>query len=587
VGAAALTFTGTLDLRVARLTSTTGTLTLASGGTLAENGLLDVGAGTVVLGGDFRKSGGSLLTDNATLELQADLVVASDDPLSLKTVALNQRALMLGEPTPSLTLSEQLILDNPNSRIVQGAAELHLNGGIRLDSGGTLRLTYALDTGSGSIQLNGGLLAVDNSTTLASSLRHEDSSTIEVAADATLTYSGAGFGIGSHTLTLQGGGSFANQENITLDDPDGQLTLLGITVDNVTTSADSKGVVVDNASTVNHLAVSDLTPLAIASGETLSGKVTVVSGGTLQLSEAGTLASDVTMTGGTLAVAESLTISGTLVSAGAATVEVADGKTLSHSGGGLDLGPHTLTLSGGGTFDNTDNLTLNDPASLLVLSEGTTLSRLRANAPSDAGKGLQITGKGNFVSHLHLSDNLSVNSTDPLLLDDLTVDAALTLSSNQDVNTGTLWLLDNADLSLGTTSITLTVTDPVTVGNAQTLRNSAGNFAFDGGSTLLSGGELVAQGGSVSGNLNLSGGQLTVVQNSVFSGDLTHSESSMITVAVDQELNYGGAALEIGAKTLTLAGGGYFRNDNPIRLDQGSSELHLQDIEIDTVAVSA
>ena len=40
VGAAALTFTGTLDLRVARLTSTTGTLTLASGGTLAENGLL-------------------------------------------------------------------------------------------------------------------------------------------------------------------------------------------------------------------------------------------------------------------------------------------------------------------------------------------------------------------------------------------------------------------------------------------------------------------------------------------------------------------------------------------------------------------
>ncbi|MDP7317185.1 MAG: hypothetical protein QGH12_03220, partial [SAR324 cluster bacterium] len=331
VGAAALTFTGTLDLRVARLTSTTGTLTLASGGTLAENGLLDVGAGTVVLGGDFRKSGGSLLTDNATLELQADLVVASDDPLSLKTVALNQRALMLGEPTLSLTLSEQLILDNPNSRIVQGAAELHLNGGIRLDSGGTLRLTYALDTGSGSIQLNGGLLAVDNSTTLASSLRHEDSSTIEVAADATLTYSGAGFGIGSHTLTLQGGGSFANQENITLDDPDGQLTLLGITVDNVTTSADSKGVVVDNASTVNHLAVSDLTPLAIASGETLSGKVTVVSGGTLQLSEAGTLASDVTMTGGTLAVAESLTISGTLVSAGAATVEVADGKTLSHS----------------------------------------------------------------------------------------------------------------------------------------------------------------------------------------------------------------------------------------------------------------
>ena len=48
-------------------------------------------------------------------------------------------------------------------------------------------------------------------------------------------------------------------------------------------------------------------------------------------------------------------------------VIVATGKTLTYSGDVLQIGPNTLTMSGGGNFYNTDNLTLNHEDSVLKM----------------------------------------------------------------------------------------------------------------------------------------------------------------------------------------------------------------------------
>ena len=74
---------------------------------------------------------------------------------------------------------------------------------------------------------------------------------------------------------------------------------------NVSTSLANSGLDVDANSTVTSLYVGHTTPVSIASGITLSGAITVT-GGSIKLDEAGTLASSVSMSGGTLDVDKTL-----------------------------------------------------------------------------------------------------------------------------------------------------------------------------------------------------------------------------------------------------------------------------------------
>ena len=85
----------------------------------------------------------------------------------------------------------------------------------------------------------------------------------------------------------------------------------------------SLGLDVDNNSTVTSLTVGHTTPVSIASGRTLSGAITVTAG-SLQLDEAGELASTISMSGGTLDADNSSTLSGTLTQSGNITIDVAD-----------------------------------------------------------------------------------------------------------------------------------------------------------------------------------------------------------------------------------------------------------------------
>ena len=156
-----------------------------------------------------------------------------------------------------------------------------------------------------------------------------------------------------------------------LDDTDSKLKLSSIIVSNVITSANSLGLEIDDNSTITSLSVSNLTPVSITDGKSLSGGITVNTGGTVQLVDNGTLASNISMKGGTLDADKSLTISGTVTSAGDFSIDVNSGITLTFGAGEIKTESFQLTLEGAGTVAfpaNASGIVLNDADGLLKLN---------------------------------------------------------------------------------------------------------------------------------------------------------------------------------------------------------------------------
>ena len=257
----------------------------------------------------------------------------------------------------SLTVGHTTPVSIASGKTLSGAITVTA-GSIKLDEAGTLGST---------VSMSGGTLDVDKTLTLSGALTQSGSITIDVKAGEVLTYSGAAVSLGANTLTLSGGGTLGNTNAFVLNNADSKLLLNSITVDNVSTTSDSLGLDVDADSTVTSLSVANITPVSIASGKSLFGAITV-SAGSLKLNETGTLASSVSMRGGTLDADESSTVSGALTQTADITIDVADNKTLTYSGSAISLGANTLTLSGGGTLGNTNAIKLDNADSKLLLN---------------------------------------------------------------------------------------------------------------------------------------------------------------------------------------------------------------------------
>ena len=299
------------------------------------------------------------------------------------------------------------------------------------------------------------------------------------------------------------------------------------------------------------------------------------------------------MSGGTLDADESLAVSGALSLTADITIDVASGKTLTYSGAAIGVGDYTITLTGGGTLDNTNNLKLDDPGSLLAISDSTKISRLLVNASGTNG-GMTISSSvssstGNLVGNLSLSDSFSVSSDSVWSVDNITADTTLTFSTDKNVNFGALTLTGSADFSLGTGDITLSVSSPVTVGNTQKLQNGGGSFNFLGGLSLETGSELIGQGKQVSGNIVLNGGQIATEQNTVLTDNLTQSADSTIEIDTSKTLTYSGAVVDIGTSTLNVQGGGSFINSavSALSLNNAGSHLVLDNVTVGFVTASA
>jgi len=190
------------------------------------------------------------------------------------------------------------------------AANQTLAGQLNLQTNGELK-TSGYGQYIGDIALAGGKFSATDNQVLGGTLSITADSELSVSQTYTLTLSQTGgLALGANTLTLSGGGSLVSG-GLTLDNASSKLVLNSITVDNVSTTSDSLGLDVDADSTVTSLSVANITPVAIASGSSLFGGITV-SAGSLKLSEAGTLASTISMSGGVLDADESSTVSGGL-----------------------------------------------------------------------------------------------------------------------------------------------------------------------------------------------------------------------------------------------------------------------------------
>ena len=186
-------------------------------------------------------------------------------------------------------------------------------------------------------------------------------------------------------------------------------------MDNVSTSANNSGLDVDDDSTVTSLSVAHITPVSIANTKTLSGAITVTAG-SIKLAETGTLASSISMTGGVLDADNSLTVSGalTLGNNNNITIDVLTDKTLTYTRY-LSVNTNTLTLSGGGTFSNTNYLRLNTGGGILSLAGILTIGKVATTA-SSPGKGIQVLSSatiGDLRSESHES-NLAIAANQTL-----------------------------------------------------------------------------------------------------------------------------------------------------------------------------
>jgi len=525
------------------ITVTAGSLKLTEAGTLASSismsgGTLDADESSTVSGA-LSQSGDIEIdvSDNKTLTYSGTAISLGANTLTLSGGGAlgNTNALVLNNTNSKLLLNsitvgsastsaDNLGIDVDNNSTVTSlsvanitpvsiASGSSLSGGITV-SAGSIKLAET-GTLASSISMSGGVLDADNSLAVSGALTQSGNITIDVATSKTLTYSGAAISLGANTLTLSGGGSLVSG-GLTLNNVSSKLLLNSITLDNATTSADSLGLDVDNNSTITALSVGHITPVSIASGRSLSGAITVTAG-SLKLTEAGTLASTIAMSGGVLDADESLAVSGALTQSGDITVDVADNKTLTYSGTAISLGANTLTLSGGGTLSNTNALVLNHANSLLSLAGILTIGDVEGTAASNSGKGILVTSSATLGDY------------------DLSAESYLAIANLQTLG-GQLNLQSNGEL----------------------------NISGDGGYT---------------GDIALAGGKFSATDSQVLSGTLSITADSELRVSENYTLTLsqtGGLAL--GANTLTLSGGGTFSNTNALVLNDENSLLSLAGI---------
>ena len=112
-------------------------------------------------------------------------------------------------------------------------------------------------------------------------------------------------------------------------------------------------------------------------------------------------------------------------------------------------------------------------------------------------------------------------------------------------------------------------------------KNLSGAIAVTAGSLKLN------ETGTLASTVAMSGGTLDADETSTVSGALTQTADITIDVATGKTLTYTGAAVNLGAKTLTLSGGGTLGNTNALLLNNADSKLLLNSITVGSASTSA
>ena len=155
------------------------------------------------------------------------------------------------------------------------------------------------------------------------------------------------------------------------------------------------------------------------------------------------------MSGGSLDADQNLTFSGTLTQSGNITIDVAENKTLGYSGAAVNLAAKTLTMSGKGTFNNSNALILNNASSKLLLSNTATVGRVSTT----------LASSGIDVNESSTVNNLIVGHTTPVsIADGKTLSGAVTVMGGSIKLGETGTLASNISMSGGTLDADETLT---------------------------------------------------------------------------------------------------------------------------------
>ena len=511
--------TGAITMGAAKVFNADVPLTINTGATLTP------GANLLTLGGNFSNSGtftsgtgGVTITGTATTQSISGFTTAGNVSI-MKTA---------GTATISGAVS---------------AVNLTVNG-----TGGTLVLSGS-DTFSGTLTLTAGSLVLGNTAALgaAGNALALNGSTLDLATDAS---------VNAYNVTVGGSATIASDKattssvgithtlgtlsigNFTLNTTVGSNVgsgIAGLTFGTTTLSASTP---IFDVATGAKLTLGALTgnfnftkqntgQITLNTASTRSAGVTTLTGGIMQLGSAsalGTIATTLTLNGGTLDLAIDATVNAYNTTVGGAVTIVSDKATASSAGiihtlGTLSIGAYTLTISGGTnvtsgtagvtfgvtTFTGAPTFTVTNPA-----GGGTT--QLSVAAVNPAGYTATINGNGNVIQTGiwgATAGGITYGGTGIM-----TLNQANTFTGLLTVNNGTV---------IGTT-------------NAGAL--GAGTLTLLGGILKLT---------------NVSGTNLNFGRNTTVSGNA--QITSDVTVASTAGNTYMLGTLSIGAYTLTIAGG--------------------------------
>lgn len=247
--------------------SGTGMLQLNGQLTQEENSSFVVVEGTLDLNNGLSKAANAtLLLSGATLDIRDTTVSLADD------WGLESGDLMTSVNTVIDTGSHQMVWYNSGDR---------LHGRVDVGNGtpsnpGSLTMTGTEADVSADINLDGGTLDIDQTTTVSGTITHRASSTIDVAESVRLRYNGPALNIGPLTLTLKGGGHTSALEDfqlnhsssmLRLEGEDGELNKVRVTAD----IAGGHGIMAEANYVIRQLSISNhaRSRVTVADGKTL------------------------------------------------------------------------------------------------------------------------------------------------------------------------------------------------------------------------------------------------------------------------------------------------------------------------------
>ncbi len=641
---------GTVDSNITLTTDASSSVALLSNSQLTlgadQLGGFSLGGGTLVMGGNHTISGTIAHTASSVVNLNGNTLTYSGGAFNVATtltvsgtgtfsnvsnaVQLNDSASRLlvdgnstisavtisstgstvdidASPTIStLTMSESTTLD------VGGGETLTVTDAWSIPSGKTLYLSSpGTLTNTGGVTISGGVLSSNAPFSLNGNFLVAGDSSIRAAG--TITYGGAAVALGANTLTIAGTGAWSSGNGFTLDNADSLLSVNNSsTIGLVTISADAnsnKGLDIDTSMTITTLTTTQSTRVEMdqSTSVTVTNAISVGSGESLDLNGPASGSATFTPSGG-------ITFSGATLSNGSGTVNVAGNITLSNSstlsingivnytGAGQNLGAQTLTATGSGTFNNTNNLVLDDADSEIQFDGAITIAAVSQTATNNSGKGLDVNASG-AISQFTVAVANTI---------DVAASATFTISNTTTtISAGQTWTLSGSGTMTwggamtveGTldNAITTTVSGNFTINGTL---NNTGKFTVSGNtsgsgtinslsSTFVAGGTLdttsltfntnsdsaleVAGGtttinGDVDFPIALTGGTVSIDGERTISAAITVTASS--TLQMNNTLTFTGSSFAVNSGTLTITGSGTLVNTQPIVV-AGSATLHI------------